>query len=235
MHLFQALTDAAFTWSLENATRPLTSNPNRTQPTLLLKVVATPGAQALEMHFPIHTEQSLEQMVVSLMKKHLPTHPLLRQWLDSRGNVAVQCLLKTDEDFDCIGVPMHTGLRKLADSKQSVITWNALHHLHSDDRVALWTAAAAVVREAFATGKTPKRRALAEALKNRIIEVSRGRRFATVNDDEGAEVKRKPLEDFALLMFNVGCEMTDMDEWMWGWLGYVLEDRTAEAPQEANA
>jgi hypothetical protein len=238
MELLSALAKTDLTWTLEKSSRPYEPNPKHTEHTAKLTVIAAPGAEPVEMHFRCqqgYKPLSLEHMMAQLMKKHLKDHPVLREWLDSKGNVPVKLNL-TDEDLQYIGQPMHTGLRKLADSKQSVITWNALHHMHSDDRVALWVAAADVVRKAFADGKTPTRRNLATALKERIIVVLEEQRYKEVTDERtNRPGKRSSQEEFAYRMFQAGVELTEMEEWMWGWLGYVVEDVTTEAQEPAEA
>ena len=232
MNLLQALAKTPLTWTLEKSSTPYEANPKHTVQTVLVTVVPEPGAAPLTRHFRVETGLSTEQLVVTLLKEKLPTHPVLREWLNSKGNVPVR--LTIDEAaFEYIGEPMHTALRKLADSKASVITWNALHHMHSNDRAALWTAAADVVKSAFLHKRPPTRRSLAKALQERVIEVLDDQAGKTLKDDDGREFKRKDSETFALRMMHTGCEMTDIEEWMWGWLGYVIEDVPAEEPATA--
>lgn len=229
MNLLHELSRAGATWSLQNDVQPVfpdAPDDTRRAHTLLLTVRLTAEAAPLQQHFNVHTELTVEQMVAALLKKQARDHALLRAWLDSKGNVPV-ALDIPPEAFEYIGEPMHTALRKLADSKASVVTWNSLHHMHSDDRVALWVAAGEVVKKAFVDGKVPSRRNLAAALKERLLAVLDERRFAQLQDDAGRAVKRLPAEDYALLMMQTGCELTDIDEWMWGWLGYVVKDAEA--------
>lgn len=227
MNLLQALAPTPLTWTLEKSSKPYESNPKHTIQTLLLTVVPEPGATPLTRHFRADTGLSLEHMMSNLLKEQMPENEVLRQWLDSKGNVPVR-LSVGEEVYEYIGEPMHTALRKLADSKASVITWNSLHHMHSDDRVALWTAAADVVKTAFAGKRPPTRRNLAKALQERVLAVLEERAYTPLKDEDGREVQRLPLEAYALRMMRTGCEMTDIDEWMWGWLGYLVEDVPAE-------
>lgn len=227
MNLLQALATTPLTWTLEKSSRPYVPNPKHTIQTILVTVVPEPGAQPLTRHYRADTNLSTEHLISTLMKEQLPAHPVLREWLDSKGNVPVR--LSVDEEvYQYIGEPMHTALRKLADSKASVITWNSLHHMASEDRVALWTAAADVVKTTLAGKKPPTRRQLATALKDRVLTVLDAQRYVTLCDDRGREVKRSREEEYALLMMHTGCEMTEMEEWMWSWLGYLVEDIETE-------
>lgn len=58
------------------------------------------------------------------------------------------------------------------------------------------------------------------------------RRCVEIKDWEGRDIERSRLERFALLAMHAACELTELDEWMWGWLGYVVED-LQEAPVPA--
>jgi hypothetical protein len=228
MNLLKALAETPLTWQLEKSSRPREPGSTSTLPTLLLTVVAQPGAAPLSKHFPVYTDLSVEQMMAVLLKAQLRDNPVLVEWLASKGNEPVRLAL-SDDALDGIGEPMHTALRKLADSTASVLTWNALHHVHTDDRVAVWAAAASVVRDAFANNGRPTRRNLAASLKDHLITVLKSRPFEPVRDATGKAETRTPAQDFALRTLWAGCELTDMDEWMWGWLGYVVEDMPEEA------
>ena len=221
MNLLQALAKTPFRWSLEqseNETRP--GSVNRVK-TMLLTSLAEPGAQPVAHHYRLDVDMTLEHMVAVQLKKHFKDNAVLHEWLDSKGNVPVELEAHA---LESIGECMHTALRKLADSKQSVITWNALHHLHSADRIAFWTEAQRVVSVAFEAKKPPTRRDLAKALQEALVKMANERRYAPIKDDDGDDVKRKALQEFSLLMLGTGCEMTELDEWMYGWLGYVVKD-----------
>lgn len=233
MNLLHALAQTPLKWTLEKSTKPSKVDPSRSSPSIRLKVVPKPGVKTLEHQFLLgHSDMSIEHMLVVLLKRELPHLPVLCEWLDSKGNVPVKLAIDP-KAFDYIGEPMHTALRKLADSDASVITWNSLHHMHGDDRAALWTGVAELVKSAFAARPTLTRRQLAQALRLRVLEVLEQRRFAELTDDKGREVKRLASEDYALRMMHTGCKLTDLDEWMWGWLGYIVEDVEEEETAEA--
>lgn len=240
MNLLQELADTSMTWTLETSSRPHPLNPSRQQNTVLLSVKPHQEAPAVGMHFALSgfgELPSLESMVVRWLKANMPDHPLLRAWFDSKGNVPVKLAL-SKEDLQYIGYSMHTGLRKLADTTQSVITWNALHHMADEDRSALWTAVAEMVEKAFSTKKLPTRRAVANKLREEVLRVldTRDAPVYDAGDGRMEKYKRTEGESFALRMMHQGCKLTGMDEWMWGWLGYVVEDvEDEQAPQEESA
>lgn len=206
-------------WSVSPSKKKLSEHSTRESPTLRLELAR--GTQTLERHFHIDTPLSTEQMVATLLKEQWSDLPALRAWLDSKGNVAVAL---EPSALESLGECMHTALRKLADSKQSVITWNALHQMHSSDRVALWTAAEAFLRTEFAKERAPTRRSLAKGLQTAVVECLDKQSHEDPTNSRGRPAKREPQERFALLAMIAACELTDIEEWMWGWLGYVVKD-----------
>jgi hypothetical protein len=234
MNLLQALAATPLHWSLQS-TLIASDNPRRADtlvPGLALTVIPEPGAAPLVRHFHLGTPLDVTGMLVRLMTEQMPAHPVLRAWLDSQGNVPVQL-----EAYAMANVSecMHTALRKLADSPQSGITWNALHHLHAADWEALWQAVRAVLTGAFegrSDGAPPVlRRQLAMALKEAVLATLDARRVPE-RPGQDDSVRRSKLEQVSLTMLHLGCQLTELDEWMWGWLGYVLKDA---APATAEA
>lgn len=221
MNLLIALAQTPLTWRLEGEHTPATRFPERNFLSLILKVVPEPGAEPISMSFRPSDGLSVEQLLAAFFRQHLPQHPAYLEWRKDRGHAPVRLAMK-DEDLEGLGEPMHTGLRKLAASQQSVITWNALHRIHPEDRVALWKGAIEVVRSAFAEGNTPTRYALAMALKRRLIEVAEERGQA-LRDWAGVS-SRKPEQEFALRTLLAAMHLTEHEEWMWCWLGYVVQD-----------
>lgn len=223
MNLIQALARTPLRWTLECAETASTRN----SVVMRMTVIAEPGATPVTRDFALNNDLQPEGMMSLLLKQYLPKHPVLREWLDSRGNVPVEL---ESEILDSVSECMHTALRKLADSKQSSIAWNALHHLHPSDWAALWDGVRQVLTDAYAPWKPVTRHALATALRDKVIAVTDERRFQTrVPDDEGELVERKKLQSFSLLMLHLGCELTEMNEWMWAWLGYVVKDVEASS------
>lgn len=228
MHLIQSLARTPLRWTLECV--EVLSPRNRAIPVMRMTVTPEPGAASLSRDFQVSGELTPQSMMSLLLKEHLPHNPVLREYLESKGNVPVEMEPGAMENISEL---MHTALRKLADSKQSNITWNALQHLHASDWTALWSAVREVLTDAFATGSPVLRRRLATALRDKVVAVTDELRHQEVPDEDGDMAKRKKLADFSLLMLNVGCELTELEEWMWGWLGYVVKD--IEAPSAAAA
>lgn len=228
MNLLHEIAKTGYTWTIANALQVDVVDEKRKRLSILLTVKDASG-QSAEMHFPIHTDLTLERMVAVLMKKHFQKEPALRAWLDSKGNVPCKLTLTDEQLGEEVGYAVHVALRKLADSKQSVITWNAIHHLAPEDRGFLWKTCETILREqVLAKTKAPTRRNVATAFRDALTEALNNRRYEQLKDERGREVKRSEAEAFALLMLIAGVELTDIEEWMWGWLGYVLEDVAVE-------
>jgi hypothetical protein len=220
MNLIHALAPSPLSWTLEVA--ETLSPRNNKMSVMRMTVTPAPDVPPIARDFPLSSTLTPEAMLALLMKEHLPHDPMLRQWLDSKGNVSVALEAGI---LDSVSEAMHTALRKLAGSKQSSITWNALQHLHPSDWTALWDAVRQVLTEAYAPGKPVSRRQLAILLRDKVIATTDARRaMREVPDEDGEMGARKKLQGFSLTMLHLGCELTELDEWMWGWLGYVVKD-----------
>lgn len=223
MNLLQALSATPLRWTLQPTEVSANSSrrPDAMKPALLLTVVPEPGAAPLARTFPLSTPLDLSAMLVRLLQEQLPAHPVLQAWRISRGQVPVQL-----EPQALANLPeyMHTALRKLADSPHSILTWNALHGLHAADGQAVWAAARETVAGAFAGPGPVERRQLATALQAALVAVLDARRFPGQPEAGGEPLRRSALQELSLKTLYVGCQLTELDEWMWGWLGYVVND-----------
>jgi hypothetical protein len=220
MNLLRVLANTPLQWSLTVQEVPY-KDTDKTVPRQVLTVVREPGAVPVTMHFLPEARFSPDAMLAAFLAKHDPESPALKQWNDSRGEIPVEL---EPHALEQLGGVMHTALRKLADSKQSVITWNALHQVHPDDRIKVWDTARDVLTEEFGTGTPVIRRALAMTLRDRIIRALDDAAMERVTDSDGKPEDRTDAQTFALRMLIAGCELTELDEWMWGWLGYVVKD-----------
>jgi hypothetical protein len=179
---------------------------------------------------------SLERIVAIAMRKVLPRHPAFRDWLDSKGNVRVDI---ADTSIEYCGEALHTAMRKLCDSPQSSLQWNAVHHMHPDD----WSTLLAKTRELLIKLKAeskngqPLRRDVGLALKELWREAP-GELYGTYRSGRTAEGKkahaRTDLEKFALLTMAQSCACTEDDEFTWGWTGYLCTEATEPAPAQAE-
>jgi hypothetical protein len=188
-----------------------------------------PSSPILESWF--RTGTPLEEMLRLAFKKHYPNHPLYLEWLERAGYAQVR-FIENLKDYE-IGEIVHTALRKCADSKESVITWNAIHHMATDDVAALWAAIRAYL-DRFASAPSMERRELAEGLKKVVIECLEDRAALSLRSAGERRIERLPAEAFALRMLTVGCEMTSIEEWMYGWLGFIVEEIEEDEESEAD-
>lgn len=233
MNLPFALSCAGWRFTLRSETRPLASRPEVTEHITVISAVAPGQSAPVELVRRTNGPTCLQDMLAALMEKNFASDPTFAAWRKSQGRVPVRLLLN-EEGLAWVGEPMHTGLRKCADSPQSVITWNALHRVHADDRIALWGSVAQFLREKFADGRAPQRRALAQALADKVARVLDDRRHAACEMPAGApkpgegrldpQTGRTPEQEFSLSMLRQGVALTDIEEWMWAWLGFVVED-----------
>jgi len=228
VNLVHALSKSSLRWTLQSADVPRPRGSGLV-PGMILTVVPEPGAAPLTRQFYSSDEVTLHQMLVLLLKEQLPAHPVLRQWLGSKGNALVEL---EPHALDNISEYMHTALRKLGDGPQSTLNWNALHALHPLDRQALWATARRVVAVAFEKSARVNRRDLAIELRDQVIETLDECREGGAGKSGDKAFTRTELQDFSLRALYAGCRLTELDEWVWTWLGYVVKDA---APASAEA
>lgn len=236
MNLLNCLASTGVTWSLEKSSRPYMPDSRHSVPTILVKIWSEPGADPITCHFRVQTELTVEEIVGRAMHEKMPDHPVFKTWFESRGHVPVRLneSIKLDDlekgpAWHFLSEPVHVALRKLADSKVSCITWNALHQMHNDDIAAMYEAISTVLKNAFANGAgNIKRRALATKLSKAVVESLEEQRYICLENKHKTEFARTDSEKFALQMMTLGCEMTTIEEWMWAWLGYLVDDVPSE-------
>jgi hypothetical protein len=177
--------------------------------------------------FSTHREVTVENLLSTTLRRDLPLAPAYLAWRTSCGAIPARFAQGIEDWFS---EAVHTGLRKLADTKQSVLTWNAIHHLAAGDRIKLWTAIGAVVEEAKAEAPAPTRLQVAQSLKERVCKALRNLRDELLENPGEPARKRSSSEEFALLVLETGCEMTSIEEWMSGWLGYLWAEEDIASP-----
>lgn len=218
MNLSHALLPTPLTWTVTHGEAP-SKRTGKLIPVVTMTVVVTPGAEPVSRHFSSYAPPTIDEMLAAVLAKHDPTNASYLKWLQARGEAPVEL---EPGVMECLGEAMHRGLRKLADSKQSAITWNALHRVHPNDRGTVWKTAQEVLEKAFATGEPVTRRDLACELRAAIEDVLDLAEVARPGNADG--VSRSSEQHYALQTLLLGCQMTDIDEWMWSWLGYVVKD-----------
>ncbi len=132
---------------------------------------------------------------------------------------------------------LHTALRKLVQSKESNIQWNAIRYLRRDD----WCQMLDLVREEIrlvmkdvteGKRKVLLRRDVGQAIKRALVdradEVTH-RGFETTHRNP----RRTDVETFALICMQSACSLTDNSDWTFGWTGYLCEEADEAATESA--
>lgn len=231
MTLLSELRQHQVSWQVDRVDVPSTRNPANLIGHVRVQLFDNGGAKPQTHELLLQgylASDSLERLLASALRKHLPKHPAYRAWLDSKGNVPVKM---SDESIECVGEALHTAMRKLADSPESAIQWNAVHHLARDDWSALLEATRVALREHQKTAKRLLRRDIGLLLKEVWTEKSEELRYSVPQ----AEDKRTDLQKFALLALHLACKSTDDDEWVWSWTGYLCEDADADQSKGEQA
>ena len=73
----------------------------------------------------------VNRLLALAVRDLLPNHPIRREYLDSKGNTPVT--INPESLGEGLGSCVHTALRKLIDTQESIIQWNAIHHLLPED------------------------------------------------------------------------------------------------------
>lgn len=166
----------------------------------------------------------------------MPEHPFRREYLDAIGNTHVtidpQFLGESEECLGSLAHIIHVQLRKCVDSKQSVIQWNAVHHLLQADWDHILknirsevTQLQAGIQKKVASGKRAflLRRDVGLAIRNAMTEKMREVTHRDF-DKNNASPERTELQKFALLTFESANWLTEEEDWVFGWTGFLCED-----------
>ena len=132
---------------------------------------------------------------------------------------------------DCFGELLHTGLRKLTNSPESGIAWNAIHCLSDEDREAMFDAVQAAVNDLFKLERQPLRRQFADRVKETADKICNELYVAHQRN----KLERTKSEVMAIKMLRIAVKATPLSDWMWAWLGYILEDNPKKAPSHQRA
>lgn len=223
MNLIDALWHAGYCFTLTADPAAHESTPGLVPARRMTLTLTAPNKKALtEDVRAFHYD--LEAMMAFLLRKQSPDNPVYRQWLSERKGQHPVRLVRGA--LQSLGECVHTALRKLADSTSSSLTWNALHRMSEEDCAAIYQAIRVTLRTQFKDkGRLPLRCDLAQSLKQSVKDAVSERTLdlARQNNERGLPRTRTPEQAYALRMFDIGVDATDASEWMYSWLGYVVE------------
>ncbi|MCC5611028.1 hypothetical protein LC612_30830 [Nostoc sp. CHAB 5834] len=218
MNLLRELMTAGHELTTSFVEVPSKRYPDRLHMAMELRLKLAPEGTELVHHALLGNQYSLQEMVVQLLTKEAPDHPILKAWWESKGRVPVRLVKDALEN---LGYAMTVAQRKALQGPTSCITFNSLPLMHHLDRQALWDACRQSVEDSF---KSPQPFLLDVA--NALQEAATGclelRILACSNVDRSSE------QTYALQMMSLGTSMMDIQDWMYGWLAYTVED----VPQE---
>lgn len=222
MNIQHALTHSNIAWSMSTG---ITKTDRGTKYPCVAVTVTLEDGTALSKNFGLGSITAIDNMLISVLRESCKDHPVLLGWYSEHGNDETKLIKGA---LSNLGELLHVALRKCADSKQSVITWNAISKLHPDDWSALLKEAAAALRSLKKEHKKLTRLKIGKALKSSItacLERLHMESRQTRHQPGIVKIERTELQRFGLLMLLSGVEMTENSEWTWGWAGYLCEDK----------
>lgn len=233
MNIIQELHKRGITWNIGPAVAKAHAT-SLTEKLCRQVTVTFPEGEPVTKNFVAYAgDPTVQSLLVQTIRGDERVADLMRAWFDTHGNVPVAMVDRLIED-QMIPELMHVALRKLADSKQSSINWNALHQFRSEDRIAFWTMVEKVLVDSFKSRegkKPPTRRQVAIELRQGVLDHFSAMSYSHFENASGRRVERESSERFALIAFHCACELTEMSEWMWAWLGYALKDLEREGDE----
>lgn len=236
MNIIRELHKLGITWTIGPVVDKI--RPESLSEKLCQQVTVTfPEGEPLVKRFTIDSgEPAVRLLLIQTIRDDERVKDLMRAWFDSRGNVPVR-LTPGMIEHGGVSELVHTALRKCASGPARSIVWNALHQLRSEDRIAFWSMVTKLLTDVFEArkGKTPPtRRQVASALKAAVLKHFDEMSYDTFENARGRRVTREPEERFALLAMHCACEATEGDEWVWGWLGYAVQDIDGESGEPVD-
>lgn len=226
MNLLRELMTAGHQLTTSFVEVPSKRYPDRLHMAMELRLKLAPEGTELVHHCLLGDQYSLQEMVVQLLHEKAPDHPILKQWWESEGRVPVRLV---EGALENIGYAMTVAQRKALQGPPSCITFNSLPLMHPLDKQALWEACRKSVEESFSTAQAPSRLGVAQALQEAASGCLELRILAC------SDVRRSSEQSYALQMMSLGVSMMDIEDWMYGWLCYTVEDVPKEDVAKLNA
>lgn len=187
----------------------------------------------LEKCYLNQSDVKVDRLLALAVRDLLPDHPIRREYLNSKGNTPVT--IDPDSLGEGLGPCVHTALRKLMDSQESIIQWNAIHHLLPED----WSHALRLIREevqavldkAKTKNRPPLQREVGVAIQTAMTE-----RFNEIfyRDDGRAERARTDIQRFALKSFGAANKLTAVEDFVFGWGGYLCQDAEKQIEKSSD-
>jgi hypothetical protein len=226
MHFFNELRKEGIHYAISDTFAKVREHSNSPSTAFSVKVCFPEGDPVEKSFTASRSEnQDILNLLVAVLRKESRCAALMKRWFESRGHAPVRLV---EGILENIPTAVHTALRKCTDSRHSSILWNGIHVMHRADARAFWEVIASAIKKVFADcseGVTPTRWVVGMALKAAVIEFLDCRHM----DDlvvSGKTLERTQEQRFVLISISAACALTEDDDWMWGWLGFVLEDTT---------
>lgn len=244
MSIVPELKKASIEWSIDQVEVDIQSqrNPEETYKAERIRVQLTDvGSDSdrvtVSELFSTSTQtKGVEELLARTMRKHFPKHPVFLSWMQSRGH----CPVTIDSDLlkSGLGECLHTALRKAVDGPQSVLQWNAIHYLMYQDwhqllemtREEIKKTMALTVEKCTSLTYYNVGMAIREAFVSRMEEVTY-RGF----DKTGKKPDRTEMQAQALRTLDAACELTDNQDFVWGWTAYLCKEVKESKPTIAPA
>jgi hypothetical protein len=239
MNILNALKQAQVDWDIcpVEVTQPSRRTPGASFMVSQVRVRLTQadGYSVEELVPQSDGSMSITELLLTALRNKLPNHPVFQKWLESRGHVPV--VLTPDSLGEGLGECLHVALRKAVDTPESVVQWNAVHHLAPED----WSTILRLVREEVsqvqsernAAGKALHRYHVGCAIRKALTE-----RLREARRQEGVEPRsvrqRTGSEVFAMRAFEASCASTDLQDYVWGWTYFLCNEVPSQVPSEVN-
>lgn len=181
------------------------------------------------------SEHDVKDLLIRTMRDDPRAADIMRKWFAHHGNVPV-VLTPALAELGNFSEVIHTAMRKACQSVQANLIRKAIHDLARQDCRDFWSVCKSTILAALADPrKPPTRRQVADQLRAAILEFFDERDVQYILAD-GKKTERNALQRLAFQTIEAGCRLTEIDDWMWGWLaeGFVLNDIPAAAGAGAS-
>lgn len=209
MHLFNDLIKEGYQVGLGLSSKEFTG------PCFVVQLTG-PTGNTVQMSQTLYQDLDIKAALAKLCRKHFSSSVAYAEWKKSQGQVPVKLLPGALAELGCA---VHTSLRKNVDTLNSAIAYNAIRELGREDLTVLWGACETLLVQLFKDEAHPTRAEVATEFARTVDDTV----YALLDKRVDGESKENAVRDLALRMLSISIKMTTPAEWMWGWLGFVLE------------